>query len=48
LCPPDVVTLKSQCVQLVSNTGIETVFENYIYEPSSPPASDKSLMGVEF
>ena len=30
VCPPDVVTLKSQCVQLVSNTGIETVFENLI------------------
>ena len=24
------MTLKSQCVQLVSNTGIETVFENLI------------------
>ena len=27
--PPDVVTLKSQCVQLVPSTGIETVLGNY-------------------
>ena len=34
--PPDVVTLKSQCVQLVSDTGIETVPENFLITESSP------------
>ena len=27
--PPDVVTLKSQCVQLVPDTEFETVTENF-------------------
>ena len=36
--PPDVVTLKSQCVQLVSDTGIETVPENFLITESSPTA----------
>ena len=28
-CPPDVVTLKSQCVQLVPSTGIDSMLGNF-------------------
>ena len=41
--PPDVVTLKSQCVQLVSDTGIETVPENFLVTEPSPTAKRTSL-----
>ena len=41
--PPDVVTLKSQCVQLVSDTGIETVPENFLITEPSPAAKRTSL-----
>ena len=41
--PPDVVTLKSQCVQLVSGTGIETVPENFLITESLPTAKRTSL-----
>ena len=37
--PPDVVTLKSQCVQLVPSTGIETALGNFLITESSPAAS---------
>ena len=43
--PPDVVTLKSQCVQLVSGTGIEAVPENFLITESSPPAK-RTLLWV--
>ena len=43
--PPDVVTLKSQCVQLVSDTGIELVPENFLITESLP-AAKRSLLQV--
>ena len=43
--PPDVVTLKSQCVQLVPSTGIETVPENFLITESSPTAK-RTLLWV--
>ena len=41
--PPDVVTLKSQCVQLVPSTGIETALGNFLITESSPAAKRTSL-----
>mgnify|MGYP001189758709 FL=1 len=45
--PPDVVTLKSQCVQLVSDTGIETVPENFFITESSPAAKRTLLRAAD-
>ena len=39
------MTLKSQCVQLVSDTGIETVPENFLITESSPTAK-RTLLWV--
>ena len=43
--PPDVVTLKSQCVQLVPSAGIETALGNFlITEP--PQEAKRTLLRV--
>ena len=40
--PPDVVTLKSQCVQLVPSTGIETALGNFLI--TEPPHEAKRTL----
>ena len=40
--PPDVVTLKSQCVQLVPNAGIETALGNFLI--TEPPQEAKRTL----
>ena len=40
--PPDVVTLKSQCVQLVPSAGIETALGNFLITESPHDAKRTS------